>query len=89
MGVTKTKVYRGTWLGRAAVQTTYHFDKNDLGKRVVATQWTDTGEIELRALKGSFWRSSKPAVMYEQGKMINDRTEVVGEVLAMASRHNF
>lgn len=87
MGIVKTTTFNGTWLGRKGTNVTYHFDRNRLGKRVSVQTWDDSDEIEIHALKGSFWRG--PAGHTFEKKTITDQVNVIGEVLVMAMRHDF
>lgn len=50
--IIRTKTFTGTWCGRKATNTTYHFDKSTLGKRVDVQAWEDTGEVVVRAIHG-------------------------------------
>lgn len=48
---TQTKPMQRSWLGRAGIEFTLHFDSSRTGKRVVVIFWPDTDELEVRAIK--------------------------------------
>ena len=52
----KTRVSRGTWMGRRGVDTTYFVSGGDLGLRVVEHRWDDEDTVSVRVVEGDAWR---------------------------------
>lgn len=53
MQITKsTKPTLRTWLGRAGLETTHHFDSKPYGLRMSVIEWQDDGTTQYRLIKG-------------------------------------
>ncbi len=47
-----TKPKSATWLDKAGLHSTYHFDSNDMGLRVFVRWMDEADTTEIRAIKG-------------------------------------
>ncbi len=52
------KTFRGMWLDRAGESTEYLKTSSKLGPRVIVHRWTDTNEVDVRAVTGDGWRGT-------------------------------
>lgn len=65
-----TRVFVGTWLGRAGTSVEFARTENALrtaGERVVTLRWTDTGTVHVRHMTGDGRRTD--AVSHEEATL--------------------
>ena len=80
------RVFTGTWCGGHAEQTTHYANSNALGFRVTVHKWTESGVVEIRAIRGDGRTPS--FVKHAEVVMTNPTQAEIDQVVRdLASKH--
>jgi hypothetical protein len=90
MAATKTRTFKGEWMGGKGTQITHYFQSRETGQRVIVHTWAATPhKVEVRAVKGDFWRKPDTAMEYERVNLTKPSARQLAATVARLAKKHF